>query len=197
MHPNITSDKPGTCSICGMNLVPKQEISGIATKHRFEDRGLGPKTWKNYLPLIAIIAIITCSASIIHVTRHGGGIEAFMIGFFLVFGGFKLLDPKGFAEGYAMYDLLAQKVPAYGYVYPYIELGFGFLMLAGIVSPAILWLEIVVMVFSGAGVVRKMLKREIIQCVCLGTVLKVPLTYVTLVEDFGMAALAGILLFLG
>lgn len=35
---------------------------------------------------------------------------------------------------------------------------------------------------------------EQFQCVCLGTFLKVPLTKVTLVEDFGMAALAALML---
>ena len=52
-------------------------------------------------------------------------------GFFLVFAGFKLMDLKGFAEGYSTYDLLAQRWFGYGYVYPFIELSFGLLMLAG------------------------------------------------------------------
>jgi hypothetical protein len=54
----------------------------------------------------------------------------------------------------------------------------------------LLWLELVVMAFSGTGVLIKLLKGEEVKCVCLGTVLKVPLTNITLVEDFGMAILA-------
>jgi hypothetical protein len=84
---------------------------------------------------------------------------------------------------------------AYGYVYPFIELGFGLLMLGGLHPPALLWAEVVVMAFSGLGVALKLAKGERFQCSCLGMFLKVPLTKVTLVEDFGMAALALYLLF--
>lgn len=56
--------------------------------------------------------------------------------------------------------------------------------------------ELLVMTFSGIGVALKLLKKEKFQCACLGTFLKVPLTKITIVEDFGMAFLAGILLLL-
>jgi hypothetical protein len=52
------------------------------------------------------------------------------------------------------------------------------------------------MAFSGVGVAIKLAKKERFQCACLGTFLKVPLTKVTLVEDFGMAALAALMLIL-
>lgn len=48
---------------------------------------------------------------------------------------------------------------------------------------------------SGVGVAVKLANREKFRCVCLRTFLKVPLTKVTLVEDFGMAALALVMLF--
>jgi hypothetical protein len=117
------------------------------------------------------------------------GLVYFMIGFFLTFAGFKLIDLKGFAEGYSTYDILAQRWFAYVYMYPFIELFFGLAMIFT-QSPLLLWAEILVMGFSGVGVANKLLKREQFQCVCLGTFLKVPLTKVTLVEDFGMAILA-------
>jgi hypothetical protein len=116
-----------------------------------------------------------------------------MIGFFLTFAGFKLIDLKGFAQGYSTYDILAQRWFAYGYIYPFIELFFGLAMIFT-QSSWLLWAEILVMGFSGIGVANKLLKREQFQCVCLGTFLKVPLTKVTLVEDFGMAILALIVL---
>jgi len=65
-------------------------------------------------------------------------------------------------------------------------------MLAGIHTIPILLAEMVIMVLGGIGVLIKILRKEEFMCVCLGTVLKVPLTYVTLVENFGMALLAGI-----
>lgn len=113
-----------------------------------------------------------------------------MAGFFLTFAGFKLLDLPGFAQGYSTYDLLAQRVFAYGYVYPFIELAFGLTMLVGFHPTWLLITEAAVMIFSGIGVVIKLAKREKFTCACLGTSFKLPLTNITLIEDFGMAALA-------
>jgi hypothetical protein len=70
-------------------------------------------------------------------------------------------------------------------------------MILGLWVGQILLSEIFIMTFSGIGVLLKILKKERFQCVCLGTFLKVPLTKVTLIEDFGMALLGIALLFLG
>jgi hypothetical protein len=67
-------------------------------------------------------------------------------------------------------------------------------MLAGLHSAELLWAELLVMLFSGIGVAIKIARKEEFLCACLGTFLKVPLTYVTLIEDFGMVALAALLL---
>jgi hypothetical protein len=104
------------------------------------------------------------------------------------------MDIEGFKEGYSTYDLLAQKVPAYGYVYPFIELLFGLTMILLPFSRGILIAEFIVMAFSGLGVAIKLAKKEPFICACLGTFLKVPLTKVTLIEDFGMAGLALLML---
>ena len=199
MHGKVRQEKPGRCPKCGMALV----LEGSATMVETNDRGLGVLTWKNYLPLIAIIALIFVFSDILSYFDYRAGqfstaraVSHFMAVFFIVFAFFKLLDIKGFAEGYATYDLIAQKIPAYGYVYPFIELGFGLLMLAGIENATLLWSEVAVMGVSGLGVVKKMLEREPVRCVCLGTILKVPLTNITLIEDFGMVLLALTLIFL-
>jgi hypothetical protein len=51
------------------------------------------------------------------------------------------------------------------------------------------------MAFSGLGVAIKLARGERFKCACLGTFLKIPLTYVTLIEDFGMALIALIILY--
>ncbi|MBV9331852.1 MAG: YHS domain-containing protein [Alphaproteobacteria bacterium] len=166
------------------------------------DPGPGAERAESYGPLAVIVGLILVSSLALALKdfRLGmfsirGTVSYFMTGFFLVFAGFKLIDLRGFAEGYASYDLLAGRWTGYGYVYPFIELGFGLAMLAGLLSPALLWAEFAVMAFSGLGVALKLARGERFQCACLGTFLKVPLTKVTLVEDFGMAALALYLLF--
>ncbi len=190
MHPEIISEGPGQCPKCGMALVSKKEeekLNVIKPKH---DTGLGLLTWKSYISLVVVIFLIIIASVILSRGSLDNFIISFMTGFFLVFGMFKLMDLKGFAEGYSTYDLIAQKWFGYGYIYPFVELAFGFLMLAGYQADWLLWIEFIIMTFSGLGVAIKLLKKEPFMCVCLGTFLKVPLTKVTLIEDFGMAILA-------
>ncbi len=199
MHPEIVSDAPGQCPKCGMALVSENDSK--ITHQSTEDKGLGILTWHSYIALITIFAILFLATAVLswrdsaqNVFSLTNTIAYFMAGFFLVFAGFKLMDLRGFAEGYSTYDLLAQKWFGYGYVFSFIELGFGLAMLAGFKSANLLWAEVIVMVFSGIGVALKLAKREKIQCACLGTFLKIPLTKITLIEDFGMALLALVLI---
>ncbi|MEX2090824.1 MAG: heavy metal-binding domain-containing protein [Candidatus Paceibacterota bacterium] len=196
MHPEVTSDKPGRCPKCGMALVVSDNAA--TPMPPMEDKGLGTLTLRSYLPLFTIILIILVASGAASWNNLSAlkFIAYFMTGFFLVFAGFKLMDLSGFAHGYFTYDLLAKRMMAYGYAYPFIELSFGLSMLAGYMPIWLLWTEFAVMLFSGIGVSIKVAKREQFQCVCLGTFLKVPLTKVTLVEDFGMALLALVLIWL-
>lgn len=199
MHPEIESSTPGKCPKCHMDLVPKTDKALVV--HHADDKGLGRLTWKSYMPLVVIILLIlaTTAAISLHDLNLGrfslqATISYFMIGFFLTFAGFKLMDLPGFAHGYATYDLLAQRFPVYGYIYPFIELFFGLAMILVPFSQSLLVAEFLVMGFSGVGVAIKIAKREEFMCACLGTFLKVPLTKVTLIEDFGMAGLALLML---
>jgi len=188
MHPEIEQPKPGHCPKCGMALILKEKIQEIHQENVSEN---------SYKPLVVIVGLIILVTLVLAIQNYLAGsftwkitLMNFMAGFFLVFSGFKLLDLKGFAEGYSTYDLLAQKIFSYGYIYPFIELALG-LFFALHVSPPILSLfTFVLMTFSGVGVAIKIAKHEKFQCACLGTFLKVPLTKVTLIEDFGMAAMA-------
>lgn len=201
MHPEVRSEKPGRCPKCGMTLVEEGAFQKPQMHH--DDKGLGKLTWRSYMLLIVITGILLLTTLVL--AFHDAGLEAFsvektfsyfMIGFFLTFATFKLVDLKGFADGYATYDLLAARIHAYGYVYPFLELFFGLAMILTPFSRPLLTAELIVMAFSGLGVALKLAKRKEFMCACLGTLLKVPLTYVTLIEDFGMAALAALMLLL-
>jgi hypothetical protein len=203
MHREIHQDADGRCPKCGMALVLESSLKEVKTKLLHDDNGLGVISLKSYIPLIVIFGLLTLATLaasyadyLANTLTLARSIEYFMAGFFTVFAGFKLLDLKGFAEGYSTYDLLAQRWVGYGYIYPFLELCFGLLMFAGVHAASLFGLELVVMIFSGIGVAIKIARKEEFLCACLGTFLKVPLTYVTLIEDFGMAALAGVLLFL-
>jgi len=198
MHPEIVQNKPGRCPKCGMVLL---EMKNQIANNKNEEKGSGKSSLKSYLPLIVIIGLILLTTITISIVDNIQGVVSiqksisyFMVGFFLTFAGFKLMDLKGFAQGYFTYDLLARRWFGYGYIYPFIELFFGLAMILIPEAKWLLWAELILMTFSGIGVAIKLAKGEKFQCACLGTFLKVPLTKVTLIEDFGMAALAALLL---
>lgn len=192
MHLEVRESKPGRCPKCGMKLVPEGTASQHSDHHNSE-----PQEAHSYVPLFIIIAMITLvTATLALDTFLIGTLDwqvvmmNFMAGFFLVFSGFKLLDLKGFAEGYSTYDVIAKRFFGYGYIYPFIELGLGLSYALHIDLPLLYLVTFLVMAISGIGVAIKLFKNEPFQCACLGTFLKVPLTKVTLIEDFGMAAMA-------
>src|SRR5437870_568161 len=96
-----------------------------------------------------------------------------------------------------MYDVLAKRFRPYAYMYPFIELGLGLGYLAHWWPYVLYSATIFVMLFGGLGVLRALSKRLDIECACLGTILKVPLSTVALVEDLGMAAMAAGMLISG
>lgn len=192
MHSEIEQNKQGNCPKCGMKLVPKKDLkenNSHSSHHNTET--------DSYLPLYIIVGLISLVTVVLAIKTGTEGqfmwtsvMNNFMAGFFLVFSGFKLLDIKGFAEGYSTYDLLAKRFFGYGYIYPFLELILGMLYVTQVASPMLHIVTFILMSFSGIGVAIKLLKHEQFQCACLGTFLKVPLTKITLVEDFGMAIMA-------
>ncbi len=151
------------------------------------------RSWlSTYYPLLLIVGMIAI------VSLKGGSAYAwmlnFMTGFFLVFGAFKLLDIKGFRDAYASYDLLAKHWNNYGLIYPFLELGLGFAFLFPYQLTATLWLSIVLMGFSSLGVIKALSEKRTIRCACLGTVLNLPMSTITLVEDLGMVVMSAAML---
>ena len=118
----------------------------------------------------------------------------FMAGFFLVFSFFKVMNLKGFAEGYRSYDVVAKAIPAYGFIYPFIELGLGIAFLTQWQPLATNIATLIVMGVSAIGVVQSLLRKSTFQCACLGTVIKLPLSKVTLFEDLLMVLMSIIMI---
>lgn len=160
------------------------------THHQHEEK----ITLLNYYPLILIALYIIGVASInnfnVGIMNWQGWMNQFMAGFFLVFSAFKLLDLKGFAEGYSTYDLLAKHFYAYGFIYPFLELGLGVLYLGGWIMTITQLLTIIIMGFSSLGVINSLLKKQKFKCACLGTILNIPLSSITLIEDLIMVSMA-------
>ncbi|HVV68169.1 MAG TPA: MauE/DoxX family redox-associated membrane protein [Gammaproteobacteria bacterium] len=155
----------------------------------------GTKGWLNtFYPLFLIIIYITGVA--FANTIHTNGINwhqwmhIFMAGFFLVFSAFKFLDLPGFARTYATYDILAGRWPVYGYIYPFIELALGLAYAIAIAPTAIYLATIFIMGFSSLGVIKALRQKGKFRCACLGTILNLPMSSITLIEDLLMVAMA-------
>jgi hypothetical protein len=147
------------------------------------------------LGLIGLVSLLLTAKEGIGLPEHSLSqfFMRFSAGFFLVFSGVKLLDLPGFVDGYTMYDVIAKRVRAYAYIYPFLELalGVGYILGGGLVVNVG---TIILMGVSSIGVVQVLAKKQKIMCSCLGTILNVPLSTVTLVEDLGMLLMALIML---
>lgn len=158
---------------------------------------------QTYRPLLLIAAYLLTGSVSIQLGQHAGqgmsllsSISAhetmryFMAGFFLTFSFFKLLDVKAFANAYAGYDLLAARWYGWGLIYPFVELALGLAYLANFQPVLTNWATLIIMGFSAIGVIRAVLGKTNIQCACLGTVFKLPMSTVTIIEDVGMVFMA-------
>lgn len=114
--------------------------------------------------------------------------------FFIIFSLAKLLDVKGFAVAFKQYDLFAKYIPFYAPAYPFIELLIGILFLFSLYINVIAVITIIIMGVGSIGILKNLLSKNKVQCACLGTKIKVPLTKVTLLEDIIMVIMAIMLL---
>lgn len=165
-------------------LESKYQISEI---HHHEVKEETRSWIETYKPILLIFLYISFITVLIQLTNHHFNLmqamQHFMAGFFLVFSFFKLLNLEGFTESYAMYDILAKKIPAWGYVYAFLELGLGISFLLNFSPILTNAVTFIVMSISIIGVLQTVLNKKKIQCACLGAVFNLPMSTVTIIED--------------
>lgn len=152
---------------------------------------------KDFIPLFVIVGVILLFSIIITLATKNSfafGMRMFMGGFFVMFGMLKVLKLKDFAIAYKEYDILAMRSNTYAHAYPFIELGLGVLYFTNLIPFITNIMTIIIMSIGAIGVYRKLRNKEEIPCACLGTVFKVPMTWVTLVEDLLMVVMALIMI---
>ena len=154
-----------------------------------------PASWfSTYKPILIIGAYITGVSLLAEMISGGFAIERwmsnFMAGFFLVFSFFKLLNVQGFADSYAMYDIIAKKWKAWGYIYAFIELALGIAYLVKFDPLITNAVTFIVMSISIIGVLQSVLNKQKIKCACLGSVFNLPMSTVTILEDGLMIAMS-------
>lgn len=149
---------------------------------------------KEFTPLLVIIGsiLVAVAAWELYLGRFElmESMRLFMGLFFLTFGFFKALDWKGFAMAFAEYDVVASRSRFYAYLYPAIELVIGFLLLTNQFVFEALIAVAYFMAIGSVGVAKALFGKRKIHCACLGVVVKLPMTTITLIEDVGMGLMA-------
>jgi copper chaperone CopZ len=181
----------------GFRVIEEMEAPAGPPEHRHGESE-NPRSLRTYYPLALIAAYLVGVVALVE--WHSGrpdpmrAMNHFMAGFFLVFSFFKLLDLRGFVDAFRSYDVLARRVPAYGWAYPFIELLLGVAYTLAVLPVATNVVTLVVMAVGTVGVTQALLQKRRIRCACLGAVLNLPMSSVTLFEDVLMAAMAAAML---
>ena len=166
------------------------------SKFRSDSTNIDSKL-KQLKPLFLIFFYITSIS--VFINYQNWSLNKFMLDFmglfFISFSFFKMLDLKGFPDSFKMYDPLAKVIPIYGFLYPFIEtvLGVMFLMRIQIIFTLIVCL--IILVITTIGVTKTLLSKKSLQCACLGTHLKLPMTEATLLENTIMIFMSIFMLF--
>lgn len=147
---------------------------------------------KQLFPLFLIFVYITLAAFLLNYNPMDWSsfMMDFMGLFYIVFSFFKLLDLKGFPQSFRMYDPLAKAIPVYGWIYPFIEVALGLMFLMRFEITTALILTLLVLGITTIGVTKSLLDKKTIQCACLGTALKLPMTKATFIENSIMIIMA-------
>lgn len=158
-----------------------------------------PASWLvTYRPILLTFGYILFVALIAARSINGFNgtlaMRVFMSGFFLTFSFFKMLDLRGFADSYAMYDIVARRFRSWGYMYAFVELALGIAFAVDFQPLLINGITFAIMTISIIGVLQSVMNRRKIQCACLGAVFNLPMSTVTIIEDGLMIAMSGILL---
>ena len=156
-----------------------------------------PTKLKQLFPLFLIFVYLIAAS--IFLQKNSFRITDFMIDFmglfFVVFSFFKFLDYKGFPNAFARYDPLAKRSAFYAKIYPFIETLLGLMLLLRWQLNFAFITTIVILSITTFGVVYTLFDKNKINCACLGTALKLPMTEATLTENVIMLVMAVTMLF--
>ncbi len=192
----ITMEKHVALDRLQKALPEKYQISALQHNEMAEQT----KGWfEIYKPILLIFFYISLVTLLVQFSNEKFDamqwMRHFMAGFFLVFSFFKLLNLKGFAESYVMYDVVAKRLPVWAYIYAFMELALGIAFLVNFNPLITNSVTFIVMSISIIGVLQSVLNKKKIQCACLGAVFNLPMSTVTIIEDALMIVMSGLMLF--
>jgi hypothetical protein len=214
----------GTCQ-CGTVVGKAVSSCGCMDETAALPAGAVAQYFDTYGPLITVLLAVDVGAVELGGTLQTE-LSLFLGLFMLVFGGLQLKNVREYVPSLGRYNGLARRYPAYGYALPFLEVMLGALFTyAGLARPSNLklvgWVNwsqylrlptvlngsliltlsclAVIFVFSvdAWGVVASLRKGRRPTCACLGLILAVPLSPLTVFEDVAMVVAAVTLLVLG
>ena len=196
----VVDRKSGLTQLQADRIVTKAELEkALGAKYAIVSRAVNRPSskFKALYPLFLILSYVIAGS--IYLTPSPMAVDEFMLNymalFLIVFSFFKFLDYRGFPSSFANYDPLARQVPIYGKIYPFIETLLGMAFLLRYQLDAALWITVVLLSITTIGVIKSLVNNRQIECACLGTVLKLPMTEATLIENSLMLLMAGGLIF--
>jgi cation transport ATPase len=199
----VTMDTHITTDVMQKALPGKYTLSEKDEKNVFQSSKVSSMTMEDektklqqLKPLLLIILYITTASVLLRYNDWSWSqfMLDFMGLFYIVFSFFKMLDLKGFPESFKMYDPLAKRVPIYGKIYPFIETALGLMFLMRFEVKIALIATLLVLGITTIGVTKTLLDKKAIQCACLGTALKLPMTEATFIENTIMIVMAILML---
>jgi len=176
-------------------FIDGERVGGYEALRERLDESVEAEGATSYRPVVAIFAVALAMALAASWATLGTLLSVRVVEWFVAFSVCilaiqKLQDLESFSTMFLNYDLLAQRVVRYGYVYPFLEAAGGVLMIAGVLT----WLAAPVMLLiGGIGAVSVFKavyvdKREI-KCACVSGNSRVPLGFVSLSENLAMIAM--------
>jgi len=169
-------------------------------EHNHDDHSMNQAEVKaeSYTPLFLVLGGIILGVAVWEIIAGRFEIfesmRIFMGLFFLTFGFFKTLDWKGFIDAFAEYDIVAARSRIYATIYPGLEIALGVLFLINFNPVLISAITVIIMGVSSIGVIRAVMSKKPFRCACLGTVVKLPMSTITIIEDVGMGLMALVML---
>ena len=148
--------------------------------------------FQQLFPLFLIFGYITVASVLLNFSSWE--LDSFMFDFmglfYVVFSFFKFLDYTGFPASFQMYDPLAKVLPAYGWIYPFLETALGLMFLLRFEIDIALVTTIIILGITTIGVTKSLFSKKTIKCACLGTALNLPMTEATFIENTIMLVMA-------
>lgn len=185
-------------SLASKYTITQKEVKNVFTSTKSSSFEIEEEKSKlqQLKPLLLIIFYIASASVLLHYKNWSWSefMLDFMGLFYIVFSLFKMLDLNGFPDSFRMYDPLAKQVPAYGWVYPFIETALGLMFLMRFEINIALIITLIVLGITTIGVTKTLLDKKSIRCACLGTALKLPMTEATFIENSIMIIMATLML---